>query len=397
MEELNPSLYGFLHPIENEKLNLILFDLDHTLIKPKEERVFSKDSDDWEWSFPNVNQILKKKYSGKNNYICIISNQKSLKKKEKEWNDFQEKIKKVLNELKKEDLNVSILVSVEDDYYRKPLTGMFDYLEEYLKKNKNTIKKSNSFYCGDAAGRIYSDKKKDFDISDLFFSKNIGLEFYVPEVIFKDDDVSRTHLYTQSVSKDEKNPEFKLPKRKYLICDKEVDEIQNSLPHLKMDQICVVLITGPPASGKSYLGKMMGEKYGCDILESDKVKDKSKMKKKMEEKINNYKSVIIIGTYPKKEDREELIKDLDKKIFKLCIVMDTSKELINHMNYFRVESSQNKISRIPEVAYRVYNKNYSEPTESEGYTKVTKYTPCFKFENKKLEEQFMYYYPQKNI
>ncbi len=377
MEELNSSLYGILNKIENEKLNLILFDLDHTLIKPKEERVFSKDSDDWDWCFDNVLNVLKEKYSGKNNFICIISNQKSLKKKEKEWKDFQEKINKVLAEFKKEDLTVSILVSVEDDYYRKPLTGMFDFLEDYLKKNKNTIKKSNSFYCGDAAGRIYDGKKKDFDISDLFFSKNIGLEFYVPEVIFKN----------------EQNPEFKLPKRKYLICDKT----EQDLPILKMDQICIVFIIGPPASGKSYFSKILGDKYGCDILESDKIKDKAKMKKKIEEKINNYKSVIVVGTYPKKEDREELIKNIDKKIYKLCINMETSKELINHMNYFRVESSKNKIQRIPEVAYRVYYKNYNEPTDTEGFNKIVKYQPCFKFDNKKMEEEFMYYYPQKNI
>ncbi len=376
MEEFNSSLYGILNKIENEKLNLILFDLDHTLIKPKEERVFSKDSDDWEWCFDNVISTFKEKYSNKNDYICIISNQKSLKKKEKEWKDFQEKINKVLDEFKKENIIVSILVSVEDDYYRKPLTGTLDYLEEFLKKHKNSIKKSTSFYCGDAAGRVYSDKKKDFDISDLFFSKNIDLNFYVPEVIFKN----------------EKNPEFKLPKRKYLLCDKN-----ESLPILKMDQICIVFIIGPPASGKSYLGKILSDKYGCDILESDKIKDKSKMKKKIEEKINNYKSVIVVGTYPKKEDREELLQNIDKKIYKLCIQMDTSKELMNHLNYFRVESSKNKIQKIPEVAYRVYYKNFIEPSESDGFNKIIKYQPCFKFDNKKLEDEFLYYYPQKNI
>ncbi len=373
MEELNPSLYGILNSVENQKLNLVLFDLDHTLIKPKEDRVFSKDSNDWEWCFDNVPSKLKEKYSGKNNFICIISNQKSLKKKESQWKEFQEKIEKVFNELKKEDLNVSILVSVENDYYRKPLTGMYDFLKEYLKKNKNTIQKSNSFYCGDAAGRVYKNKKRDFDISDLFFSKNIGLDFFVPEVIFKN----------------ESNPEFKLPVRKYLECS-----TQNT-PHLPNDKTCVVMIMGPPASGKSYLGKMISERSGCEILETDKIKDKTKMKKKMMEKIQNYQSVLLIGTFPKKEDRVELLKDLDKNIYTMCIYMDTSKELIEHFNYFRVESSENKIGLIPEVAYRVYNKNFQFPDNNEGFHIVSKYNPCFKFDNKKLEEQFMFYYPQK--
>ncbi len=378
LENLTESLYGRLNKIDSsDKVNLILFDLDHTLIKPKDGRTFSKDSEDWEWQFDNIIKVLKEKYNKKEDYICIISNQKNLKKKEKEWKEFNKKVKNIIEEFKKEDINVSILVATEDDYFRKPLTGSFDYLIEYLKKNKVSIKKSKSFYCGDAAGRVYPDKTKDFDISDLYFSKNIGLEFDVPEVIFKG----------------ESNPEFKIPERKYLECDEKEGK---SIPKLKMDQTCLILIMGVQASGKSYLAKLISEKYGCDVLETDKIKDKEKLKKKMEEKINNYKSVVVVGTFPKKEDRINLIKDLDKKkVFKVCIEMDTNKDLINHMNYFRVESSENKIKKIPEVAFRVYYKNYEEPKEEEGFNKVEKYKPCFIFENKKEEEMFMYYYPSK--
>lgn len=375
LESLTSGLLGHLKPPRQElsgKINLILFDLDHTLIKPKDGRVFSKDRDDWEWAFDNILQVLKEKYNKKEDYICIVSNQRNLRKRVNDWREFNAKVFKVFEEFKKENIEVSIMVSVEDDYYRKPLTGSFNYLIEYLKKTKNTIKKSGSFYCGDAAGRT-----GDFDISDLYYALNIGLKFYVPEAVFVPGEV---------------NPEFNLPVRKYLECS---GEKTHHIPRLKMDQTCLILIMGIQASGKSYLAKLIHDKYGCDVLETDKIKDKAKLKKKMEDKINNYKSVVVVGTFPKIEDRINLVKDIDRRIYKICIEVESNRDLIRHMNYFRVESSEGRIKKIPEVAFRVYNKNYEEPTESEGFNRIEKYKPCYIFENKKIEDMFMMHYPNK--
>lgn len=45
----------------------------------------------------------------------------------------------------------------------------------------------NSFYCGDAAGRVANwapGKKKDHSMADKLFAENLNLTFYTPEQFF---------------------------------------------------------------------------------------------------------------------------------------------------------------------------------------------------------------------
>jgi len=57
---------------------LALFDLDWTLIKPKDHRKFPKDSSDWQFLFPNVISKLNKLYD--DGYTVIILTNQS-----KDW------------------------------------------------------------------------------------------------------------------------------------------------------------------------------------------------------------------------------------------------------------------------------------------------------------------------
>lgn len=46
---------------------------------------------------------------------------------------------------------------------------------------------ADSFYCGDAAGRVANwapGKKKDHSMADKLMAENLGLEFYTPEEFF---------------------------------------------------------------------------------------------------------------------------------------------------------------------------------------------------------------------
>jgi bifunctional polynucleotide phosphatase/kinase len=45
------------------------------------------------------------------------------------------------------------------------------------------INKTDSFFCGDAAGRK-TKTHKDFSDSDLKFALNVGVPFKTPEVLF---------------------------------------------------------------------------------------------------------------------------------------------------------------------------------------------------------------------
>jgi bifunctional polynucleotide phosphatase/kinase len=64
---------------------------------------------------------------------------------------------------------------------------MFQHVIKSIYKVQNEsleIDMSNSFYCGDAAGR-----RKDHSNDDLVFSINVGLPFCTPEMIFQNKPV----------------------------------------------------------------------------------------------------------------------------------------------------------------------------------------------------------------
>jgi bifunctional polynucleotide phosphatase/kinase len=360
--------YSFQHfPHEKKSCKLSLFDLDGTLIDTLSGKTFPQNQHDWKWKFDQTIRVLKEKCI-KDDFVCVISNQKGLLKKEEKRDAFMEKIKKIHEELEKEGIRMNWFVSFEDDYYRKPMTGSFHFIKNELKKKNIKIQKNGNFFCGDACGR-----SKDFSSSDLFFAHNCGFTFYTPEAYFLDEPMPTLHF----------------PKRLYLECTVK------ELPKIKVSNLFFVMIVGAPASGKTFLAQHLQEKYGGVILESDKIKTQEKMLKKIEESLSNIKSVFVVGTYPKREIREiflKKVKDISKDILTYGIQTKTNKDFIQHLNYFRVESSENKIKKIPDVAYRVYEKDKHDLSLSDGFQSILDYEPCIHFENKRLEEIYQYYY-----
>jgi bifunctional polynucleotide phosphatase/kinase len=80
---------------------------------------------------------------------------------------------------------VLFMAAMKKDMYRKPMTGMWDWLEE--NNDDVPIDKSTSFYIGDAAGRADGWKlklKKDHSCSDRKFAHNIQIAFHTPEEFF---------------------------------------------------------------------------------------------------------------------------------------------------------------------------------------------------------------------
>jgi len=68
------------------------------------------------------------------------------------------------------DLPISIYAATEKDLYRKPRTGMWKELLEDHDISPGGIDLENSFFVGDAGGRIASiGLAKDFSSSDRYF------------------------------------------------------------------------------------------------------------------------------------------------------------------------------------------------------------------------------------
>jgi bifunctional polynucleotide phosphatase/kinase len=78
-----------------------------------------------------------------------------------------------------------VFISIGSANYRKPYIGMWNRLVEQ-ENGDVKIDKAKSFYVGDAAGRIRTDKrsKPDHSKADRLFAINAGLNFMLPENFF---------------------------------------------------------------------------------------------------------------------------------------------------------------------------------------------------------------------
>lgn len=112
-----------------------------------------------------------------NSYIVVlISNQGAIRLKANEkapsahngrLSAWKRKVTSVLNQL---DLPISIYAATGFDTYRKPRTGMWhELLEDNDLSGPNSVDMEESFFVGDAGGRIAGNGfAKDFSSSDRY-------------------------------------------------------------------------------------------------------------------------------------------------------------------------------------------------------------------------------------
>lgn len=345
----------------NSKLNTLVagFDMDNTIIKTKSGKCFPIDKNDWTWLYDIVPNILKD--ISKTHTVIIFTNQNGLAKGKTKLEDLKFKFNSIQKSL---NINMIFVVADQEDIFRKPCIGMWEYiLEKGLGKDL-----SKSFYVGDAAGRLKDEKyKKDFSDSDRKFALNIGIKFYTPEVFF---------LHNKDESQERK---FKLSgyQLNYKIGVKN--------PKLKLDNFkgkTMILITGYPGSGKSHLAKKLKKKYNYKLLSKDIFG--SKFKKELNKEINNNQNIIIEGLLYSDDKRKEYLDLANKNNYKKILInMKTDIDTSYHLNIYRhLKKESNKVSRI---VYNVYNKNYQTPNEKD-YDKIFNYLP------KKLSADINKYY-----
>lgn len=163
---------------------LAAYDIDGTIIKTKSGNVFPKTCDDWTINFPEVAKKLKSLFE-EGFKICFFTNQAGIGKGKVDVNEFKTKIKHIIAKVQ---VPVQVFISTCEGYYRKPLPGMWEYMER--EKNQNvTVNRAHSFFVGDAAGRPevgkgVNKRRKDHSLVDRLFAKNLGIDFYTPEEHF---------------------------------------------------------------------------------------------------------------------------------------------------------------------------------------------------------------------
>ena len=338
------------------------FDLDFTLIHPKSNKKFPLDQNDWTWHFECVPRKLKELYN--NGYeIIIFSNQNGIESGKQNKEDLLDKIKDMSTILQ---IPLKAYLSTSKNHFRKPSPKMWQ-----LHIRNREIDYKNSFYVGDAAGRIKAwdgnkKTKKDFSCSDRKFAENCGLKFYTEREFFLEE------KETDNWDWNSFDPSTYFYKKVKTI-------------HVEGD---VIIMVGCPASGKSSFAKTLSTSQNYKIINRDTLKTMKKCEKEMIKALQNNHKVIIDNTNPNKESRQLWI-NIAKKYNKIvnCCVMNVDKDLSKHLNIYREKQSNGKIKRIPDIVYNIFFKKYEEPTDEE-FNKIYKIDFMPKFNTK--EDQLLF-------
>lgn len=201
-----PVAYNFenVHTYKNERLTVKVaaFDLDGTIVKPKSGASFPRGPDDWKlWNsnhqktlsvYETLAHLVTKKY-----LIAIFTNQGGMvaTKTSKSYISFTKRVNQIYKYLDSKSIHFEPFIYVAPKYsankvvstcngemhekMRKPNIGMWDEFTNHLSSLGYEVDKENSFFVGDAAGRM-----QDFLASDKAFACNILLAFKVPEEVF---------------------------------------------------------------------------------------------------------------------------------------------------------------------------------------------------------------------
>lgn len=335
------------------------FDLDSTIIKTKSGKKFGFDKFDWEFLFENVPKIIQ--HYSKKYLITIFTNQKGLSKDKNKIPDFIDKLNLIINDLKIN--NIIVFIAISDDWYRKPMTGMWNSLHNICSPDFN-----NSFYCGDAAGRT-----DDFSISDFYFAHNIGVKFYLPEFLF------------EKTKSNVVNNEKKFLYKKYKFEFTDYTPLLSKINELIQKQPTIIIMVGRPASGKSFFSSKLSN---IIVINQDTLKTFSKCIQETKKAIDKNKSVIIDNTNFKKITREEYMKIVPDNYLKICIWLNIPEFDSQQLNYTRAEITHGYPINI--IAYRTYNKYFNEPKKEEGYDNLFE----IKELNKEIDsiKEFHYYF-----
>ncbi|KAF8477536.1 polynucleotide kinase 3 phosphatase-domain-containing protein [Kalaharituber pfeilii] len=335
------------------------FDLDSTLIKTASGRVFAKSESDWTWWNPAVPNKLKELYSQGYDLI-IFTNQGgiSVEKPAGKLDKFKLKVAVIFETL---DIPVTLYGATENDQYRKPRTGMWDELMDEYDLDVHAVDKAESFFVGDAAGR-----DRDFSATDRYFANNIGVKFYTPEEFFLG--------HEPNTMKDEFNP------MAYVTADTPESTLSRSPAFMKLNDIELVILVGPPGAGKSSFTKRHLCPLGYERVNQDIFKSRDKCMKAAAEFLEGKKSVVIDNTNADVETRKLWI-GLAKK-FSIpirCIYLTTPLHVCQHNDAVRAfggdifgQVNPEKRKALPKIAFSSYKSRFVEPQLDEGFVDITK-------------------------
>jgi len=287
---------------------LAIFDVDWTIIKPLNNKIFPKDRYDWQWIRPSVPKILESYFNS--GYTIVFRTDQSKMFKIKMLFD----IIKTLYKLK-----IMLIVSISKTF-NKPDTSLF----HGIIKNKYSVTKS--FMVGDALGR-----KGDWSNVDKLFAQSLNISVFSPEEIFPLEKIP-------------------VPCKIPLSYNKEI-----------------IVMCGYPGSGKTFITNQFKNNPNYKIISGDIHKSQNEMFDLTKQYISKY-SVIIDSTNLTVEKRKvyiEFSKSININI--RCIFCNV---LLNDCIERIKERVKTGGLYVPNVALYKMRKSFIEPSVTEGFDSI---------------------------
>lgn len=358
-------IFGYdIQFIEPSLINqILLFDLDSTLIKTKSGKTFPIDSDDWIWLYNDIPSQLQLS----NTITGIISNQKGLKNdiKVKEW------IKKVNNIVQEIKINF-VFASITNDRYRKPMCGSWEYICKQLLSHidtANLLNKKKIYYIGDAFGR-----ETDFSDTDIKFALNCKFKFKLPEKFF-------------GKSKEKISGTVKYPCIEYYTDDEQNILLEKIQKLILPDKKILIMFVGLPASGKSFVRNILLNKYpDMRYTNNDDINNRIVHHQLVKDPLNC--NLIIDDNTNLSFDKRNLYLNKFSSYYKICIHYDHDIEINFHLNHLRMYWFNCPL--ISTITYNVLKKHYNKETVSDGFDSVVKINKVFYQMN--FDEKIKYYF-----
>lgn len=304
------------------------FDLDGTIVCPKSGGIYIKNKEDWKFRFDTVKDILHM-YSNKNYCIVIFTNQAGIKLVGIEnWKGIIDDIRTNLG------INIDVYVATDYDLYRKPYPTMWT---TYI-GDKHVAEES--FYCGDACGRV-----DDFSDSDYKFALNCNLNFCTPDELFQ------------------KTKYFERPRILYNINFKKY--LTHVSINFKMIPNDIIVLVGNYASGKTHFANkyLVPVGYVC-----------TNTIQKIQTLVDDGKSIVVDDINLGKKDRIKYIELAKQNNYSCrCINIVCPISLAIHNSRYRHFITDGKCKIISNDIINQYRDRFECPTKDEGFDDIIKY------------------------
>ena len=420
-EELGGVVIRFPDPRKNEPYfdyctKVAAFNLDNTIMESKPKLIFNRFAFDFMFQncIQKIQDLHKSGYS-----IVIISDQDAISRGFMTIEDLQYKFNYLVGMLADKRVPVIGIFTTKNNCFKKPHTRTWKLLMKLYAATNKSIDMKESFYVGNLAGRVAKTPfKKDFDYVDRAFAHNLGLEFKVPEQIFRHSVEAREFKYENIMDDKEKDEiivfEYERYRRSpffhtnghdygllsycYNQSKKMMSVVLPVIPENSDEKIAttkivssnnvvsfMIIMVGPPSCGKTFLANCLGKRISKKVIGPDGkesttspiivIEDKHKIESGgkplsktqrdslIDECIRQQRIIILDSNYASHESRNPYLeKAVEYNLPVFFFKFDTPYKICRHFNHMKFEATKDYTKEpLTPYVFKKYNRTYQPP------------------------------------